>query len=501
MAEPAYQVFYLTPAQLAETEFVAGSGGASGANYQLHVGAYDGTAWNTPWTEFQVNVAASPPVVTAANESVASGATIAASSMFSVSDPAGQPIELYALYDSSPGAGHFEVNGVAEPAYQVFYLTPAQLAETEFVAGSGGASGASYQLYVGAYDGTAWNTPWTEFQVSVTASTSSPEYKGFDYVAFYNGAYDTQSSTAGSASVAPHGLTSAPLFGHDSNSSSISGDIATAAQSGTDIVSPLGGTTFNGWTQGTNHVEIDIVSATTTVNGGPLFVDTSTATTASNAGTPGIASVPLHGLTSSTLAGDDSNSEAANEPSLKQNLADHTFSFTSDSIGNYTASVSTQNDGSVESLAFNAVTTTSGQDSIASDVDANFVTDTTMQSPDGTVASGQLSGTNSSAMQSAATVVGGFGTDSFAFKPGLGGDTIAQETSSNAMEQVGLSSTTNVDQFHALFNEAQAGQAQSPIQTAVASHDPLNLGNHDSSALATVQVPDPHAWILAAHHL
>ncbi len=100
VAEPAYQVFYLTPAQLAETEFVAGSGGASGASYQLYVGAYDGTAWNTPWTEFQVNVAASQsPVVTAANESVASGATIAASSMFSVSDPAGQPIELYALYD------------------------------------------------------------------------------------------------------------------------------------------------------------------------------------------------------------------------------------------------------------------------------------------------------------------------------------------------------------------------------------------------------------------
>ena len=176
VAEPALKALYLTPAQLAETTFVAGPGGTSGTSYDLWVGAYDGTAWTSPnWTEFHVNVAAyQPPVVTASNVTVASGATIAASSLFTASDPEGQPITYYGLYDNTPGAGYFDVNGVAEPALKALYLTPAQLAETTFVAGPGGTSGTSYDLWVGAYDGTAWTSPnWTEFHVNVLPSGST----------------------------------------------------------------------------------------------------------------------------------------------------------------------------------------------------------------------------------------------------------------------------------------------------------------------------------------
>ena len=75
------------------------------------------------------------PVVSASTVNLVSGATIAASSLFSVSDPEGSAITQYGLLDNTPGAGHFVVNGVVEPEGQIFYLTPAQLAETTFVAG------------------------------------------------------------------------------------------------------------------------------------------------------------------------------------------------------------------------------------------------------------------------------------------------------------------------------------------------------------------------------
>jgi hypothetical protein len=155
---------------------VAGSGAAT--SYSMFVNAYDGTAWaSSPyWINFDINVAAyQPPVVTAPNVTVASGATIAASSLFSVTDPEGNAITQYGLLDNTPGAGHFVVNGVVEPEGQIFYLTPAQLAETTFVAGSGAAT--SYSMFVNAYDGTAWASYpyWINFDINVQSAAAQHE--------------------------------------------------------------------------------------------------------------------------------------------------------------------------------------------------------------------------------------------------------------------------------------------------------------------------------------
>jgi hypothetical protein len=168
VAQPANQVMYLTPAQLAQTTFKAGLSGSD----DILVNAFDGVAWagtsagNVP-AEFQISVTYQRPVVTASNLTVTPGASLAASSLFSVTDPQGFAITEYAFEDLT-GNGHFVVNGVAQPANQVMYLTAAQLAQTTFNAGLSGSD----NILVNAFDGVAWagtsagNVP-AEFQISV----------------------------------------------------------------------------------------------------------------------------------------------------------------------------------------------------------------------------------------------------------------------------------------------------------------------------------------------
>jgi len=103
---------------------------------------------------FQVSVpAATPPVISASNVTVAHGQSIAASHLFSVTDAAGNPISTYAFKDATSGAsnGHFVFNGVAESSG--FLVSASQLSEVSFVAG---APGSVASLSVNAYDGTDW---------------------------------------------------------------------------------------------------------------------------------------------------------------------------------------------------------------------------------------------------------------------------------------------------------------------------------------------------------
>jgi VCBS repeat-containing protein len=108
-----------------------------------------------------------PAVVTASNQSVAAGTSIAGSSLFSVSDPDGAAITQYMLYDNSPdSSGYFVVNGVVQPLYQYVTLTAAQFAQTTFVAGT---SGTTADLYAWAYDGV-WDSA-ANFQIKSTPDT------------------------------------------------------------------------------------------------------------------------------------------------------------------------------------------------------------------------------------------------------------------------------------------------------------------------------------------
>ena len=162
---------YLTPAQLAQTTFVAGSVSAD-----IFVDAFDGTAWGTP-AAFHVNPPVnSPPVVTASNVSVIPGQVLSGSALFSASDSDGDQLTQYAFEQvtTNPDSGHFSVNGVAVASNTCIYLTPAQLAQTTFVAGS-----VSADIFVDAFDGTTWGTP-AEFHVNpppaATAGSSNGEF-------------------------------------------------------------------------------------------------------------------------------------------------------------------------------------------------------------------------------------------------------------------------------------------------------------------------------------
>jgi hypothetical protein len=158
--------FYLTPQQYQSTTFIAGP---SGSSDHIYVAAFDGSG-EGPVTSFSVTTPIdTPPVVTASNFQMATAQTsVAASTLFSAGDPDGDTITQYAVFDATPGSGHFEVSGVVQPsAVAGFYLTPQQYQATTFVAGP---NGSSDQIYVAAFDSSG-EGPVTSFYVSSQVDT------------------------------------------------------------------------------------------------------------------------------------------------------------------------------------------------------------------------------------------------------------------------------------------------------------------------------------------
>ena len=149
---PAQTVIGLTAADLAQTTFVAG---ALGITDDLGVMAFDGTDYsgNTSFAPIHVTAVNHAPVVTVPQVNVGAhtGQTLAASSLFSVSDADNDAL-TYFIYDwnPAPDSGHFVINGVVAAAQTVIGLTPTDLAHTSFVAGS---AGVTDDLGVMAFDG------------------------------------------------------------------------------------------------------------------------------------------------------------------------------------------------------------------------------------------------------------------------------------------------------------------------------------------------------------
>jgi hypothetical protein len=77
------------------------------------------------------------PVLTSpAEKIVLTGQTIAASSLFSVSDPDGDSITSYTFFDNTPGGGHFVLNGVTQADGTNITVTAADLANLTYTASS-----------------------------------------------------------------------------------------------------------------------------------------------------------------------------------------------------------------------------------------------------------------------------------------------------------------------------------------------------------------------------
>ena len=165
-----HTVLDVTAAQLSEVTFVTGTDPTA-----LEIRAFDGVSWSAAqsalWAPFTVNVTVPPPpIVTTSNVSFTPGQTLAASSLFTVTDPDSLAITEYQFWDrtSDPASGHFYFNGVEVADHTVLDVTAAQLSEVTFVTGTDPNG-----LEVRAYDGVNWsaseNALWAPFTVNVTA--------------------------------------------------------------------------------------------------------------------------------------------------------------------------------------------------------------------------------------------------------------------------------------------------------------------------------------------
>lgn len=148
--------------QLSSTTFQSGSG-----TDQLWVRAFDGQDWGA-WKSFTVTAPIDhAPVVSAGNVSLTAGQTVAASSLFSVSDvDLSDQVVKYQFWDSTAGSstGHFAINGTEQAAGSAITVLAADLAHASFVAGTS----SNDQLWVRASDGAVWSD-WTEFHVTSAA--------------------------------------------------------------------------------------------------------------------------------------------------------------------------------------------------------------------------------------------------------------------------------------------------------------------------------------------
>jgi hypothetical protein len=162
-------VIEITAGQFAQTSFVAGA-----VNDSLQIRAFDGISWSAgddaSWSPFAVSVPAyTLPAVTTADTTAGHGQSLALSSLFSVSDPDGDTITKYQLWDSTadPSSGHFVVNGTPQPERAVIDITAAQLAQTTFLVGTAGDN-----LQIRAFDGYSWsaadNASWAPFHITAT---------------------------------------------------------------------------------------------------------------------------------------------------------------------------------------------------------------------------------------------------------------------------------------------------------------------------------------------
>ena len=176
VAQPkgTYQPLFVSASQLSQVTFEAGAGGTAD---DLYIAAYDGSVVSNI-AHLQVSAAEPPaPVVTASNLTLPQDDIVAASSLFSVTNPAGaSPTTQYSFYDDSRTAssGKFLLNGVAQPkgTYQPLFVSASQLSQVTFEAGAGGTAD---DLYIAAYDGSVVSNI-AHLQVSVAVSANNTPF-------------------------------------------------------------------------------------------------------------------------------------------------------------------------------------------------------------------------------------------------------------------------------------------------------------------------------------
>ncbi|WP_370201197.1 Ig-like domain-containing protein [Bradyrhizobium elkanii] len=163
VAQAANTEIDVSAANLSQVSYVFGPGGSPSDT--LWVKANDGSMWSS-WKSFTATATNQAPTVSVSNVTTVSGQVFAASSLVSATDADGDTITKYALWDSNTN-GRWNVNGVNQSVNTEIDVTPAQLAQTTYQAGSG-----TDQLWIRAYDGSAWGV-WQPFNVTGESPSSA----------------------------------------------------------------------------------------------------------------------------------------------------------------------------------------------------------------------------------------------------------------------------------------------------------------------------------------
>src|SRR5438034_8963781 len=115
------------------------------------------------------------PTIAASDGTLLFGATVAASSLFSVLDQDGDTPTQYEFWDSTTGNGHFSVNGIEAGVNVTIPVSAADLANTQFRSEE---RRVGNHVWVRANDGQAWSDwkSWNVFR-SAHANNAVPMVK------------------------------------------------------------------------------------------------------------------------------------------------------------------------------------------------------------------------------------------------------------------------------------------------------------------------------------
>jgi hypothetical protein len=150
-------------------------GGSAIGSESVQVRAYDGLTWGA-WKSWNLvsssHATNTAPVVSASDATVGLGQSVAAGTLFSVSDAEGDVATKYELRDNVNGGGYFAKGGVVQTAGQVFAASAAELADVQYV---GGSAIGSESVQVRAYDGLTWGA-WKSWNLvsSSHATNTAP---------------------------------------------------------------------------------------------------------------------------------------------------------------------------------------------------------------------------------------------------------------------------------------------------------------------------------------
>ncbi|MBL8703157.1 MAG: hypothetical protein JNK67_32530, partial [Alphaproteobacteria bacterium] len=154
VAQAAGTAFGVSAASLGALVY---AGGAAAGSETIDVRASDGVLWSG-WTTVSVatlQANRAPTIVAGSTTTLPAGSGVAASSLFTASDPDGTAIVSYELRDNDAGGGTLQLAGVVLPAGTVVTVSAANLGNLVYVAGT---TGGTETIDVRASDGSLWSS-------------------------------------------------------------------------------------------------------------------------------------------------------------------------------------------------------------------------------------------------------------------------------------------------------------------------------------------------------